>query len=202
MDILEYIELDTINMKTYSLKIYKLFLSICTEIENNLKGILYANNYKVGKKLNMKDDYFKLGKILKLSEYEVNIDLSNEKKIIKPFINWKGKENYIPLEWYKAYNKLKHNRSKNIREANLNNLIQAFCALYIILYSQFFKYSQVVSENYLIALMSEDCELVIPTESDIITITKEPIWKEEEKYNFDWESVKKFKSPYNFLNLE
>ena len=47
-------------MEVYSLKIYKAFLSICTEIENNFKGILYYNGYDIGKKLNMKNDYFKI----------------------------------------------------------------------------------------------------------------------------------------------
>lgn len=204
IDILEYIELDSKNMFTYSLKIYKVFLSICTEIENNFKGIMYANNYNGGKNLNMHYDYFKLEKILKLSEYKVNVDLNDKKLEFEPFIFWKGKNSYRPLDWYQDYNFVKHNRSKNISKANLGNLMKSFCALYIILYCQFYEYANQVLENNLRVFMIDDNEdggLILQSSSNIINIIKKPEWLENEKYDFDWEKIKIINEPYDFCNF-
>ena len=200
IDILEYIELSEKNMEVYSLKIYKAFLSICTEIENNFKGILYYNGYDIGKNLNMKNDYFKLDKVLKLSDYKVKILLNDYESVIQPFKEWKNQSDYKTIQWYKDYNDLKHNRSDNFEKAKLKNLIKSICALYIILYSQFYEYSKVINESTVI--MTEDGQMLVQDLIDIIDIVEKPIWLEEEKYDFDWSKIKNSDKPYINTKLE
>ena len=201
MDILEYIELSDKNMETYSLKIYKVFLSVCTEIENNLKGILYSNNYKVGQLLNMKNDYFKLENILKLSKYKVKITITDYEKLVQPFKEWEDHEEYTPIEWYKDYNNLKHNRSDNIEKANLLNLTKAICALYILLYAQFYEYSKTIDSSNALSFFTDDGELLIEDGVSIIHIEEKPTWLEEEKYDFDWEKLKTEENPYRSIEI-
>lgn len=133
IELLDYIEPCDDNLTTYSHRIYELFLRACTEFETNSKAILKANGYNKSKyKIN---DYFKLNKAMKLSDYIIKVNIwEGEPKLLKPFSNWKTDHS---LEWYQAYNKVKHNRSKNFKYANLENLFLAVASVQIILYSQF-----------------------------------------------------------------
>lgn len=201
IDILEYIELSDKNMEVYSLKIYKVFLSICTEIENNFKGILYANDYKVGQQLNMKYDYFKLEKVMKLSQYKVKILLNDYEKVIQPFKEWENQSEYNSIEWYKDYNDLKHNRSDNFEKAKLVNLIKAVCALNIILYAQFYEYSKAIDGKNSLSFFTDDGEMLIQDSIGIMNIEEKPTWLEEEKYDFDWNKLKELNEPYVYMDF-
>jgi len=44
-----------------------------------------------------------------------------------PFAEW---EKGLEPEWHKAYNNLKHNRTKNYKDANLENALMSLSALY------------------------------------------------------------------------
>jgi len=44
-----------------------------------------------------------------------------------PFAEW---EKGLEPEWHKAYNNLKHNRTKNNKDANLENALMSLSELY------------------------------------------------------------------------
>ena len=196
--IFEYIEPSEDNKATYSHRIYELFLRASTEFESNCKRILEVNGYVKSTNLNI-CDYRKIDKATKLSEYEVYIDIWRPQRLkIQPFLKWKNVNDYS-LSWYKEYNAVKHNRQTNFDKANINNLIQAVAAIYTILYSQFGVYSfnpyqqlNMVEENDYGAMFSgESIFSIIP-----------PIWSNNEKYNFEWNTLKEEASPFEMFNFK
>ena len=107
--IFEYIEPDNKNRDTYSIQNSSLLFDICTTLEANFKDILKINEYiKPMKNCNI-NDYFLIEKSHHLSSYEIKIPFwKNEGQIRKPFEKW-GNEMYDTLNWYQAYNHVKHN---------------------------------------------------------------------------------------------
>lgn len=208
-NIFNYIEPDEKNKNTFSLELYNLFIRACTEVELNCKEILEANDAKPinGKEFNMKD-YAKLEKSSLLSKYSVvfphwrqrnAVTKKSEyvKKVFKPFKNFDAsikKE----LEWYKSYNKVKHNREKYMEEANLQNCMNAVAGILVLLYSQF---GASCIESYghpFVGMQGEDA-YDIDFNADVIYDVIPPKisdWSSSELYEFDWETIKNDKEPF------
>ncbi|HAM96658.1 MAG: hypothetical protein UR96_C0001G0012 [candidate division WS6 bacterium GW2011_GWC1_36_11] len=130
------------NSDTFSHRIYEVFLRTCTEFENVAKQILKYNKISaIGDGYKMQD-YFKLEKDLKLSDYmALNNALGVE---IYPFFCLGGAKNYGEVMknfgsgfWYQAYNEVKHNRSENFKFAKMDNLLSAVGGLAILLFTQY-----------------------------------------------------------------
>jgi len=138
-----YVEPSDKNLDTYSFRIYELFFRTCVEIEANFKAILRENGYqKQIDKLNI-SDYKRINKSHRLSSYWVKIPYwSGEQDTIVPFEKFSlcdgndSKKESTP-DWYNAYTSVKHNRLANFEQANLKNLMNAVCALVVVLSSQF-----------------------------------------------------------------
>lgn len=66
---------------------------------------------------------------------------------LKPFEGWCNNDKYQSLEWWSAYNKLKHDRIREHKNATLKNAVNAICALH-----------QVISQNqtFINALIRQD----------------------------------------------
>lgn len=191
-EILEFVEPCDDNLPTYSHRIYELLLRTCTEVEANLEGILKANGYtKEGSKDWNMTDYRKINFATKLSEYSVIMHQWRPDRAVSPFEAWKTLND--PLPWYKAYNKVKHERSNNFERANLENLSNAICGLLCILYAQFGKE---------IGRIDNIPEKLVYSIGDIIEIEqfdiKLPTFQESEKYCFTWsELVATQQEPYS-----
>ena len=199
--IMEYVDPSIDNMKTYSLRIYQILTSICIEIENNFKGILSANC--IDKKENM-CDYYQVNKFLKLDQYEVEIIGTKDELYLKPFENWH--DEYKPLNWYQSYNGVKHYRTNNLKDANLKNLLEAISALSILLYAQFGMYNDCISESNvtMYEVFSDDgsSELIVQKSLEsMVQIKKKPYWKNEEKYDFDWENIKSEEDVFEYVKI-
>lgn len=192
-EILEYVEPCDNNKEAYSHRIYELLVRTCIEVEANLEGILRANGYtKPGNKnLNMSEDYYKVDTATKLSEFSVIMHQWHPENTISPFDGWKEKGK--SLKWYKAYNRVKHDRFENFSEANLENLCYAICGLLCLLFSQF--------GSNVCKVESVPSNLVYYYEEDYIEIGQFtinlPSFSVEEKYRFKWYELKDEKSPYN-----
>lgn len=189
-ELFKYIEPSENNIKVYSLILYELLTDVCIEVENNLRGIMEANGYK-SDRFNMSEDYFKLNEVLHLDKYKVKIILKSDIQEICPFENWSSSV-YSPLEWYKAYNDVKHNRSENIEKANLIHLLQAFAGLYILLYSQFYEYANCVSSSNTMFLFAEQGGLIVPNPNNIFEISGKPKWTKGEMYHLSDNKYTKF----------
>lgn len=142
-----YISIDRKQLKTYSIKIADLILRTVAECENIASAICKNNKMKfIDKKGHIrKSVYFneyidELNKVFKLDKKLVNpifnnIDSSAFDCKLRPFrketLKVSGKEKEI-IPWYNAYNKIKHDRVKNYKQANLENLITSLAGLFML----------------------------------------------------------------------
>lgn len=197
-----YVEPSDTNRVTYSYHIQQLLIRTCIEIETNLKAILKANKYsRKESKWNM-EDYRCIDVSHKLSDYKVTLPIwDGEYKLYQPFASWKTTHT---LDWYKAYTNTKHN--SKINDANLENLMNAFCGLFVVLTAQFNDLSYEPGLDHIVMSchsryyggrygIGEYLEYVGPH------------WNDDEKYNVNWslqckESVRFSKFDYDMVKLE
>ena len=76
---------------------------------------------------NIYDYYRELEKTFQLTNTKTLL-LYGKPSILSPFDKWSEDSNK-PMEWWKTYNRLKHDRLKASNEANLFHCINALCAL-------------------------------------------------------------------------
>lgn len=147
----------------YGHAIRNIIILACTEVDARMQDILANNGVNPNRKYFEMKDYFKLKDPLKLDEYELSFYRYGDLRTFLPFSAW---DNDKQLDWYKAYNHIKHNREKNFSEANLLNALNAIMAYAIILIAQY---------GYRNDLWRE-------TVGKIIHIEKEPKWDLEDFY--------------------
>lgn len=138
-EIANFVELDEINMNTYSHKIRELLILSCTEVEYLMKKLLIDNNYSTTRRYLNTIDYYNCKEILKLDGYSVELKKYKDLKVFKPFSNWSEGATTETLPWYAAYNAVKHDRGGNFTQANLKNLMDSIAAIHILLEAQYGK---------------------------------------------------------------
>ena len=142
-----YITIDKKQLKTYSIKISDLILRVVSECENISSELCKLEKIKFkDKKGHIKTSiYFneyidKLNEIFKLENKLINPIYENIAKdaficklepFKKTYKKVNGKDKKI-LPWYYSYNKIKHDRIRNFKEANLENLINGLAALFLL----------------------------------------------------------------------
>lgn len=153
----------------YGHAIRNVIMLACTELDSRMQHILTNNSVKpIGRYFQM-TDYYKLKDTLRLDEYSLSFYRYGDLEVYSPFKGW---EQNNELFWYKAYNKVKHNREDNFTDAKLDNAINAIMALCIIAIAQY---------GYRNDLWREKI-------GKIIRVEKEPLWDLEDFY---------LASPYN-----
>lgn len=187
-DLIDYIEPTNENKFVYSHRIYELLLRTATEFEANCKGILLANGYAIRRHFNI-EDYHRLNVLMKLNQYELTTQLWSPEKTISPLSEWRLG---YSLRWYQAYNNVKHNRYTNFHEATLENLFNGICCLITILAAQFTKSIGYLDGSGIIMTTDNDNEILI---SDFAI--KYPLFTDDEKYEFDWDTLKNDLQPFN-----
>lgn len=146
-DLSYYIKIDNKQMKTYSIKIADLILRIVAECENISSEICKRE------KIKFKDKKGHIKKVVNFNEYidALNKIFNLENKLVNPiFVNMEDDTFYSKLtpfrkekikvngadksilKWYNAYNKIKHDRTRNFKMANLENLIYSLSALFML----------------------------------------------------------------------
>ena len=178
-NLFEYIEPDQSNFKVFSLKLYELFLRICTEYESNCKAILKANKYlKPENEWGIKS-YNLIEVSSKLSSYSVKI--SGLDKTFVPFVDWKNDNS---LSWYQDYNEVKHNRNTSFKKANLENVLNAVSGLIVILFSQFHVQMNNYKNDFNPVINDDEFDSYQLIDS-LFTITVDySVWKDDEKYEY------------------
>jgi hypothetical protein len=139
----EYIEPSDNNLITYSYRTHELLMRTCIEVEANFKAILKENIFnpidkngypRPEKSWNI-HDYRKVNTTHHLSAYRVHIPIwEGTNSVYQPFKEWSKSS---ALSWYQAYNKSKHDRRTEFKEANFKNLLNAVTGLLVVLSSQF-----------------------------------------------------------------
>ncbi|MFN3138791.1 MAG: hypothetical protein ACE37L_13955 [Allomuricauda sp.] len=134
------IHFDDEQLDIYSVKITELLIRTCVEVESISKDLYYILG---GPKSNNNDLFFDTDCIQllesnwKLSSKKVFISSSNfyfqldKNKILIP-LKKANKRGSSSSDWLKAYQAVKHNRSKNLKKGNLKHLIRALAGLFLL----------------------------------------------------------------------
>ena len=195
-EIFNYIEPAFQNLDSFSYKISGLLTKICIEIEANFKAILAENAYSVApSKLNMAH-YCKVEKSHCLSNYWIKFAVWQGQDIIfQPFCSWGPAQKIKSPEWYQAYNAAKHDRhSQFASAATLRNMLEAYCALSLLMWTQFFDVS---SPGPVTLSIRSTGGLPGFTFGPINrTLIRLPDLAPSERYEFNWQSIKDLEDPF------
>jgi hypothetical protein len=94
------------------------------------------------------------------------------------------------LFWYQAYNKSKHDRHDQFKEANLKNLLNSVAGLLVVLSSQFGTQDFSPGEE-LVTANGNGYYSTSPAWGGFFHIEFPNDWSEDEKYDFNWSDLKK-----------
>ncbi len=125
-----YIEFDKDNFQTFSIELAHLLLASSAEVDVVMKELctLLLPEAKAGKIIQyQKVIQEKLPELIDETIFINRYGIS-----VKPWINWKT--NDTSPNWWKSYNKVKHERDKYFNRANLQHTINALGSLLIVNY--------------------------------------------------------------------
>lgn len=200
-EIFDYVEPCDQNKDVFSIRIHSLFMRACIEAEANFKAILRENGYtkkdKKGKTKPEKywtiDDYKKVNQSHFLSDYQICFPTwRTGRKDFTPFLDWNTAGG--ALRWYQAYNASKHDRHTSFDKATLENLVQAFLGVLVLLTAQFHKHNFYPQDGFLsFAGPGDGLEIGISQYFPIILPSNIP---PNSCYDFDWDSIKDEPDPF------
>ncbi|CAA2157068.1 hypothetical protein MBRA_02485 [Methylobacterium brachiatum] len=134
---MEYIHPSAQNLTSFGHHSRNVLLLASMDFENECRGVLQAHGYTTINNRFSTNDYSKVSAPLRLDEYEVTLSHYPTLGPIRPFRTWDTSNPTITLPWYDAYNKCKHDREANFNQGNLDNAINAVCAVAIMLTAQY-----------------------------------------------------------------
>ena len=134
----QYVSPSYNNKDTYSDEFSKIILLSCSEIDSILKFLCESNEInKTGKYYKM-EDYAKF--LIEKNNIKnigfcpfYNSSLKENALIVYPFASINSNQAYANLEWWRNYQKIKHDRIENVEIGNLHNAVFAIVAHYIVL---------------------------------------------------------------------
>lgn len=121
-----YIEFSEENNNTFSIELARIIMSASQEVDVIMKGICSLIGENNSNNINDYRNVIK-EKLNNLIVEEVFIARFGMRS--QPWINWQGDENPI---WWRANNKIKHQRTNHFQKANLKNAFNALGALLIV----------------------------------------------------------------------
>lgn len=128
INILSFIEFHPNNFQAHSIEFVRLFLSLGSEVDTILK-LICSQKEDLTQYPEMKD-YINYMNKHHPRFYDNQVLIPAYQYPIIPWEKWK--DNSSP-DWWTSYNKLKHNRAKEFKRANLENTLNALAGLYILL---------------------------------------------------------------------
>jgi len=126
---------DTENFQSFGHEIRNVLVLACTEVEAQWKNIMKANGIILERPNT--NDYVKLLQAMKLNEYTVELNYYPWLDPIEPFKNWTVNCPSQSLDWYNAYNLVKHDREQQFSQSTLKRTIDAVTACFVILCAQY-----------------------------------------------------------------
>ena len=130
--VFRFIEPSPDNMKSYSLELSRIILITGSEIDITAKQLCMAiDPLNKIEELKSIDKWFPIirSEFSAITELACSIPRFNIEER-KPWQEWKDQES---PSWWKAYNKVKHQRNEYVNLANLDNAIYAVMGLYLLL---------------------------------------------------------------------
>lgn len=196
ISLFEYIEPAQQNLDTYSLRTFELLLRTCTEVEANFKSILKANTFSEPERKWNIQTYSKVQKTHFLSDYQIRLPYwTGTGRIVEPFKAWSN--GYAMLDWYDAYNMSKHDRGANLSRANLDNLINAFSGLAVLLAAQYYIYDFSPNNDYFMMEDADDFEGGIGGYLRVRFPDDLPM---SDRYDFDWQTLENSPDPFDKID--
>lgn len=127
-DALRYVPCCETNDATCSLEFAKQLVCICTECEALIKRICKATDPK-NPAANM--GHYKRSVLKAFPEiHKASVRLDRFQRTMHPFADWHTTGGR--LEWWNAYQDIKHHRDNNLEKANLKNTLHALSALLVL----------------------------------------------------------------------
>jgi hypothetical protein len=192
----EYVEPADNNESAFSFRCLELLVRACGEVEANCRAILEANGYSASAQLTM-IDYRKLEPTHHLSSYEVRLPVwIGQRSIRKPFARWKSGS---ALPWFSAHHGGKHNRHHEFPSASFGNVIDAVCAVFVLLSAQFG--IEDYGPSHLTVNpggLTDDFERGI---GNYLYVRFPTDWADADCYDFDWQSLKGDPRPFVQLSF-
>jgi hypothetical protein len=119
-----YIEFDKKNFKTYSIELAHLLLASASEVDVIAKGICdFLDPTTPAENINQYREIIRR-ELPKLEEETIYVPRFNI--TLTPWSNWQTDTN---PDWWKSYNKVKHERSEHFPDANLKNVLNSMGGL-------------------------------------------------------------------------
>lgn len=113
------------NSLTFSNEYIKQYQAICSEIDVILKSICKELGDVSSR------DMLRYTNTILTNWNSIKMQKVKMKTIeLQPFLNWEKEPSYTAPDWWQPYNKVKHERLLNYREANLKNVVNALAGLY------------------------------------------------------------------------
>lgn len=131
-DSFRYVNPTQDHIKVYSLRYYELLIRACTEFESICKELVVEHKLskKNAKEFSIKE-YYLLNSHYENKPCETLVGyILSDPFFTLPLDEWR--EGHT-LSWYKDYNKVKHNKSNEFQLANLENVLKAIGALFIMI---------------------------------------------------------------------
>ena len=147
LSFLKVIPYNETNKNVWSPELVSLFLDICGLIDSMSRYILGQGKVGIKRKvkvfnkegreiekeitkLNIVDFELNIFNKLKLEKYQVILYIYSVYPdcVITPYKDYRKKE-----EWWTVYNKLKHNRLDNYKDANIHNILKSLSALFLLI---------------------------------------------------------------------
>lgn len=132
--IFRVVQPDPFTMDVFGHDIRNLLILASTEVEAHWKAVLIAN----GSSAKNTNDYVRLTVAMRLDEYSVSLPFYPWLKPVSPFANWNGSKSPTQdLQWYHAYNLVKHDREENFKRATMRSALHALCGCFVMMCAQF-----------------------------------------------------------------
>lgn len=132
-----YCNIDESNNNAHSVKYLQLHLAICSEIDTICKSLCKDIDDGLQVDTCGIDDYIRILNLFYNTFSKETVMLSGYKyRTIQP---WKGIDKGYTPNWWSVYNEVKHHRDaiknnkKNYEYANQKNVLEALCALYVLI---------------------------------------------------------------------
>lgn len=154
-----YVELDPNNYSTYSNEYASLIQTIGAELDSFFK--IYCGFQPHERKTIT--DYANCILTTECNIINTEILASHKRLSLIPFSTWNQSQAAQSLDWWKAFDHIKHSRTANYSDASLKNTLYLLCALYIL------------ESKYLVRITNVAVEADIPDEESSLFSFKIPI---------------------------
>lgn len=139
-EVFQFIEPNRDNMTAYGHETRHLLILAATEVESAFRAVLAANQYSgPGDQTSRRNtkDFVQLAVPMRLSAWSVSLRNHPDLQPMAPFAGWQESQPTASLDWYDAYNSVKHDRERNFARATLRHAVTAVAAAYILVNAQF-----------------------------------------------------------------